>query len=141
MPSETTTSPEFRAGSTPPSPIPRPAWSSTAACSLGVRRRDAPRSGANYYMARLNGGDVAAVGSIPQGAPQQATWNTYIRGGRRRDETAARVRGAGGTVLSKTLRRHGRGRMAVLRRPPKEPLCVWQARRIRAPRSSTKTAH
>jgi predicted enzyme related to lactoylglutathione lyase len=31
-----------------------------------------------YFIGRIRGGDVAAVGSIPAGAPQQAMWNTYI---------------------------------------------------------------
>ena len=31
-----------------------------------------------YFIARLGGGDVAAVASTPQGGPATATWNTYI---------------------------------------------------------------
>jgi hypothetical protein len=29
-----------------------------------------------YYIARVRGGDVAAVASEPQGAPTMAVWNT-----------------------------------------------------------------
>jgi uncharacterized protein len=29
-----------------------------------------------YFIARIRGGDVAAVGSVPEGAPPAATWNT-----------------------------------------------------------------
>lgn len=39
----------------------------------------ASRAGPGVYrVARLRGGDVAVVGSIPEGAPPQAMWNTYI---------------------------------------------------------------
>ena len=31
-----------------------------------------------YFMARIRGGDVAAIGSLPEGVPPQATWNTYV---------------------------------------------------------------
>ena len=42
----------------------------------------------NDLVARIRGGDVAAVGSIPDGAPRMAMWNTYIWGDSA-DETAA----------------------------------------------------
>jgi len=29
-----------------------------------------------YFVARLNGGDVAAIGDQPEGAPPAAVWNT-----------------------------------------------------------------
>src|SRR6476469_10356855 len=32
----------------------------------------------SYHVARLGGGDVAAISSQPQGAPPAATWNTYM---------------------------------------------------------------
>src|SRR5688572_28938680 len=35
-----------------------------------------PDSPGKYFMARIRGGDVAAIGSIPEGAPSMATWNT-----------------------------------------------------------------
>ena len=53
-------------------------------------------SGGKYFIARLRGGDVAAVGSIPEALPSVATWNTYIWVDSA-DETAAKVREAGGT--------------------------------------------
>ncbi len=34
-----------------------------------------PESKGKYFIARLRGGDVAAVGSIPEGAPPMARWN------------------------------------------------------------------
>jgi predicted enzyme related to lactoylglutathione lyase len=35
-------------------------------------------SGGEYFMARIRGGDVAAVGSVPEGMPPVPMWNTYI---------------------------------------------------------------
>ena len=35
-------------------------------------------SPAPYYIARIRGGDVAAIGSQPEGAPPAAAWNTYV---------------------------------------------------------------
>src|SRR5919201_720452 len=57
-----------------------------------------PEAGGNYFMARIRGGDVAAVGSIPEGAPQMATWHTYIWVDSA-DETAAKVADAGGKAV------------------------------------------
>jgi uncharacterized protein len=37
-----------------------------------------PESAGNYRIARLRGGDLAAVGSTPDGAPRTAVWNTYV---------------------------------------------------------------
>src|SRR5215470_12954855 len=52
-------------------------------------------SEAKYFIARIDGKDVAAVGSIPEGAPQMAMWNTYIWVDSA-DDTAAKVSEAGG---------------------------------------------
>ena len=57
-----------------------------------------PDSPGKYFIARLRGGDVAAVGSQPEGAPPTAVWNTYVWV-ESADETAAKVRDAGGSVL------------------------------------------
>jgi predicted enzyme related to lactoylglutathione lyase len=35
-------------------------------------------SGGEYFMARIRGGDVAAVGSVPEGMPPVPMWNTCI---------------------------------------------------------------
>ena len=50
-----------------------------------------PESPGKYFIARLRGGDVAAVGSQPEGAPQTAAWNTYVWV-ESADETAAQGR-------------------------------------------------
>ena len=66
-----------------------------------------PGSPGKYFVARLHGGDVAAVGSIPEGAPPVATWNTYVWVDSA-DETASKVRDAGGARRDGAVRRHGR---------------------------------
>jgi predicted enzyme related to lactoylglutathione lyase len=57
-----------------------------------------PESEAKYFVARLRGRDVAAVVSIPEGAPQTPIWRTYIWVDSA-DETASKVRDAGGGVV------------------------------------------
>jgi predicted enzyme related to lactoylglutathione lyase len=79
-----------------------------------------------YFMARIRGGDVAAVGSIPEGAPRMATWNTYISVASA-DETAAKVRDAGGAALMEPFDIMDAGRMAVFSDPEGAVFCVWQA--------------
>ena len=37
-----------------------------------------PGSKGKYFIARLRGGEVAAVGSIPESAPATAVWDTYV---------------------------------------------------------------
>jgi predicted enzyme related to lactoylglutathione lyase len=90
-------------------------------------------SGSRYLVARLRGGDVAAVSSLPEGAPAQAVWNTYIWV-EDADETAAKAREAGGSVLSDPFDVMDAGRMAVLADPEGVAFSVWQAREHRGAR-------
>jgi len=89
-----------------------------------------PESPARYFIARIRGGDVAAVGSQPQGAPPAAVWNTYVWVADA-DETAAKVRAAGGRVLREPDDVGPWGRMAVFADPAGAVFCVWQAREHR----------
>ena len=91
-PSETTTSPACRAGSDTSQPDPAAAVEFYRGL-FGWEFEDVmpPGSGASYFMGRLHGGDVAAVGSIPDGRTAMATWNTYIAVADA-DETAAEGR-------------------------------------------------
>src|SRR5215469_14654338 len=57
-----------------------------------------PGSPGRYAIARIRGDDVAAVGSIAEGAPAMATWNTYVWVDSA-DETAAKIQAAGGAAL------------------------------------------
>src|SRR4030095_1751806 len=69
----------------------------------------APGAPGRCFMAAVRALDVAAVGSIPEGAPQMATWNTYVWV-ESADETASKVRDAGGSVVSVTSADLGAGR-------------------------------
>jgi predicted enzyme related to lactoylglutathione lyase len=89
-----------------------------------------PGSPGKYYVARIRGGDVAAVGSLPEGAPSMAVWNTYVWVADA-DETAAEVRAAGGSVLMEPEDVGEAGRMAVFADPAGAAFCVWQARERR----------
>jgi hypothetical protein len=84
-------------------------------------------TGAEYFIGRLSGGDVAAIGSIPEGAPSMAMWNTYIWVDSA-DETPSRVRDAGGGVVSEPFDVMDAGRMAVLTDPEGVMFSVWQAK-------------
>jgi len=86
-----------------------------------------PESGMKYFIARIRGGDVAAVGGLPEGAPPRATWNTYIWVDSA-DDTAAKVRDAGGTVVTEPFDVMDSGRMAVITDPEGAAFCVWEAR-------------
>jgi predicted enzyme related to lactoylglutathione lyase len=86
-----------------------------------------------YFMARLHGGDVAAVGSQPEGAPPAAVWNTYVWVDSA-DETASKVRDAGGSVLTEPFDVLESGRMAVFADPEGAPFSVWQANQHRGAR-------
>jgi uncharacterized protein len=87
-----------------------------------------PESEGRYFMARLRGGDVAAVGSIPEGAPPMAMWNTYIWVDSA-DDAVAKVRDAGGGVLMEPFDVMDAGRMAVVTDREGAAFCVWQAKR------------
>src|ERR1700754_3271758 len=56
-----------------------------------------PDAPGRYTIGRLPGGEAGAVSS--QNQPGPATWNTYVWV-EDADATAAKVRGAGGTVLA-----------------------------------------
>ena len=84
-----------------------------------------PGSEGRYFVARLRGGDVAAVGSSPDGAPAAAAWNTYIWV-ESADETASRVREAGGRILMEPFDVTDAGRMAVFADPEGAAFSVWQ---------------
>src|SRR5204862_2314760 len=91
---------------------------------------DAPGA---YFMARLRGGDVAAIAAQSEGGPPQAVWNTYIWVDSA-DETAAKVRDAGGQVLAEPFDVMDAGRMAVVADPEGAAFCLWQAKQHKGAR-------
>ena len=90
-------------------------------------------SPAKYFIGRIRGGDVAAVGSPPEGGPANAVWNTYVWV-ESADETATRVRDAGGRVLTEPFDVMEAGRMAVFTDTEGAAFCVWQAGQHRGAR-------
>ena len=86
-----------------------------------------PESEGKYFIGRIRGGDVAAVGSIAEGAPPVAMWNTYVWV-ESADQTASKVLDAGGTALMDPFDVMDAGRMAVLADPEGAAFCVWQAK-------------
>lgn len=89
-----------------------------------------PGSERHYFMARIRGGDVAGISPLPEGAPPIAKWDTYIWV-TSADETAARVRDAGGKVLMEPMDVMDAGRTAVLMDPEGAVFCVWEPQRHR----------
>jgi predicted enzyme related to lactoylglutathione lyase len=85
-----------------------------------------PAGEPKYYIARLGGKDVGAVSSLPPGAPESAAWNTYVWVDSA-DETAEKVRAAGGSVLMEPGDVGEFGRMAVCTDREGAAFFVWQA--------------
>lgn len=80
-----------------------------------------------YFVARLRGHDVAAIGSQPGGDESlPPAWNTYVAV-RSADQTAADTQALGGAVLVEPFDAPPAGRMAVLADPSGAAFCVWQA--------------
>ncbi|HEX8156309.1 MAG TPA: VOC family protein, partial [Solirubrobacteraceae bacterium] len=81
-----------------------------------------------YYVARVNGRDVAGIGSLADmGGPPMAIWSTYVRVDSV-DEAAERATAAGASLLAGPLDALPAGRLAVLLDPVGAAVCVWEAR-------------
>ena len=87
-----------------------------------VMPADAP---GHYFTARIRGGDVAAVSSLPEGQPPIASWNTYVWVDSA-DDAAAKIGDGGGTVLAEPFDVMNAGRMAVFADPEGAVFSVWQ---------------
>jgi uncharacterized protein len=85
-----------------------------------------PGAPGKYFMARIRGLDVAAVGSVPDAAPQRAMWNTYIWVDSA-DQTASKIRDAGGGVVIEPYDVMDAGRMAMFADPEGATFGVLQA--------------
>jgi uncharacterized protein len=102
--------------------------------------RSPPGSGAKYLNARaraastsifdtsgeVRSGDVAAIRSIPEGAPPAAMWNTYIWVDSA-DDTASKVVEAGGKVIIDPYEAGPAGRMAMFADPEGATFWAQQA--------------
>src|SRR5918999_3302360 len=78
-----------------------------------------------YLVGQLRGRDVAGVGSQPDGTPPDPAWNMYVSVDSA-EETAAKVKDAGGAVLVEPFDVDSAGRMAVLADPEGAAFCVWE---------------
>ena len=76
-----------------------------------------------YFIGRIRGGDVAGIGSAPDGEPS-TRWDTYIWVDSA-DEAAAKARAAGGTSTD-PFDVMDAGRMAVITDPEGATLSIWQ---------------
>ena len=86
-----------------------------------------PESGGEYHMARIRGGDVAAIGAVPEGMPPTAIWSTYVAV-TSADDAAEKVIAAGGKVFQGPFDVGDAGRMAVVADPEGAVFCVWEAK-------------
>ncbi len=89
-----------------------------------------PGAPGRYFIARIRGEDVAAVGSQMEGSPPPAVWNTYVWV-ESADDTATKVRSAGGTVLMEPFDVGESGRMTVCADPEGAAFCAWQPKEHR----------
>src|SRR6476660_8544414 len=92
-----------------------------------------PGSEGKYFIARIRGGDVAAVGSLPADAPPRAMWNSYIWV-ESADAAAAKVLAAGGSALMEPFDVMDAGRMGVFADPEGAAFCVWQPKQHKGSR-------
>jgi len=86
-----------------------------------------------YFMARIRGGDVGAVGSQSGGQAAAAVWNTYVWVDDA-DAIAEKIRAAGGEVLMEPAAVGDAGRMGVFADPEGAAFSVWEAARHKGAR-------
>lgn len=89
-----------------------------------------PDAQGSYFISRIRGGDVAAIGASPESASHPARWNTYIWVDSA-DEAVKKIRDAGGDVLSEPFDVMDSGRMAIATDPEGARFSVWEAKHHR----------
>ncbi len=93
-----------------------------------------------YFVAHVNGDEVAGVGSVPSGQDIPAGWTTHIAVASA-DEASAAAEDAGGQVLAGPFDVPPAGRLAVMADPAGATFCAWEAgRRIGARRVNEPSA-
>ena len=85
-----------------------------------------PGSAGHFFAAYLDGREVAAISSQPDGATAPAVWSTYVAVDSA-DETARTVRAAGGSLPAEPFDIFDAGRMAVCADPRGAAFSLWQA--------------
>ena len=89
-----------------------------------------PGAPVKYLLALLRGGPVAGVASQPEGTERGVAWDTYVWVADA-DESADKVRAAGGSVLSEPADVGDSGRTALCADPEGAAFCLWQAKEHR----------
>jgi predicted enzyme related to lactoylglutathione lyase len=84
-----------------------------------------PGIAGKHYVCSLGGRDVAAVASLPEGAPQVTAWTTYIWVDDASD-AVTKVTGAGGSVVKELFDSLDGGRIAIVADPQGAAFGVWQ---------------
>jgi uncharacterized protein len=92
-----------------------------------VARHEAPSTSIFDLSGALQSGDVAAIRPIPPAGPPIAMWNTYFWVDSA-DETASKVRDAGGAVVQEPFDFMDACRMGVFTDPEGAAFGVWEAK-------------
>ena len=85
-----------------------------------------PGAPLRYFLASLRDGAVAGVASQPEGTQRAVAWDTYVWVADA-DETAAKVRAEGGSVLSEPADVGDTGRTALCADAEGAAFCLWEA--------------
>lgn len=83
-----------------------------------------------YYIARLDGLDVAGVGPLPDGIASEAFWTSYVCV-QSADETATLAKEAGGRLAVQPFDMLSAGRMAAIADPSGALFCIWEPKEHR----------
>ena len=90
-----------------------------------------PGTDGTFHLCRLRGRDAAAIGSpIPDDAPPVPSWTTFIQV-ESANETAEKVKKAGGTVVVEPRQSLEGGRIAILAAPAGAAFAAWEQARHR----------
>ncbi len=83
--------------------------------------------GGSYFVARVDGHDVAGIATRPRNSDAPPAWTTYVRVDDA-DAAAERARRAGGTIVAAPFDALPAGRAAVLACPGGAVFGVWEPR-------------
>jgi predicted enzyme related to lactoylglutathione lyase len=82
--------------------------------------------GGEYFVARLNGDDVAGIATLPSGGIAEPAWATYVRVDDV-DACANKARAAGGRVIVSPLDAPPAGRLAIVEAPAGATFGLWES--------------
>jgi len=94
---------------------------------FGWEIQPGPPEAGGYAMCLKDGRPVAGIGPGPGAADAPASWTTYIAADSA-DETAARIRAAGGRLMMEPMDVMDVGRMAMAADPAGAVFGLWQSR-------------